>query len=733
MKLFSTLIQRITAVAVVLAMAFGVNAAERTFATLADMQAATDLVDGDVVTITDDVVVEYIFESYYVLKDKSGTATCVNYNYNFSKFNKLRLEGVEEYPETPPVKPGDVFKNYTATVEFTYDMIQLKPELDMDWLEFVGFTAKYVGTADYKPQTTKVTVRQLLDTPDSYIGKVVSLDNASTFLKGFNSYLVQGTDTLKNFRISGLNPEDYPNNIVINQAICLSKYGGGCKVELSMSDYEVGPFTELKALKSSAMTENIPLDLTVQVLRKEVYDGKTYITVMNGSGRYLLNYSGIRILLNTENDVDKNINVGDNINIKTSTAKLSASVKNDDGFTPSLLTLDDHETTIISSGKINYMSIAPEEVSMLNLYEFLPVILNGYVTLSGEPTEEQIAHNIAPATLTSVYGDLNMILLDLTYKPKEGSKYVVTGIMDVPLWMGMSNKTVIVPLSEKDFMSDSYTFNNIEEMLVFGAPISSVVNYKFANPVTVTGIETIKAVGDEDQTQHVVFVADETASLMLKGVVSAKVGDAITAISGYYNSGRSTTVNDGYIDFGVAVNLELDSTGVDVATSGAIIVNPVEVTIAQLLASDEYASKLVKLTDFTYKKVEEIVQDETVTRHFIYQGTDSMAVDASFEWQEDKSEIVGNYYLNGYYTSVIPVVKAKSPVAVDNIISDNTLFVANNVIYAQGAEIEVYDVMGRFIAAGVDVVSIENANQNIFVVKTKYVDGQSFVTKVANR
>ena len=117
MKLFSTLIQRITAVAVVLAMAFGVNAAERTFATLADMQAATDLVDGDVVTITDDVVVEYIFESYYVLKDKSGTATCVNYNYNFSKFNKLRLEGVEEYPETPPVKPGDVFEKYTATVE----------------------------------------------------------------------------------------------------------------------------------------------------------------------------------------------------------------------------------------------------------------------------------------------------------------------------------------------------------------------------------------------------------------------------------------------------------------------------------------------------------------------------------------------------------------------------------------------------------------------------------------
>ena len=342
--------------------------------------------------------------------------------------------------------------------------------------------------------------------------------------------------------------------------------------------------------------------------------------------------------------------------------------------------------------------------------------------------------NIAPATLASVYGDMTMILLDLTYMPKDGSKFVVSGILDVPLWMGQTNKTVIVPLSEKGFMADSYRFDNIAEMIAFGEPISSVVNYNFINPVTVTGIETISAVGDEDQTQNVVFVADETGSLMLKGVISAKVGDAITSVSGYYSDAiPSSKLENGIIDFGVAVALELDSTGVDVATAGAITVNPVEVTIAQLLESDEYASKLVKLTNFTYKEVVEVVQDETVTRHFIYQGTDSMAVDASFKWQENKSEIVGNYYLNGYYTSVIPVVKAKSPVVVENLEADYALFVANNTIYAQGAEIEVYDVMGRLVAIGNDEVAIENLNQNIFVVRTKYFDGQVFVTKVANR
>ena len=221
--------------------------------------------------------------------------------------------------------------------------------------------------------------------------------------------------------------------------------------------------------------------------------------------------------------------------------------------------------------------------------------------------------------------------------------------------------------------------------------------------------------------------------MLLKGTTSCNVGDAITSISGFYSEAvKSTVSSDGIINFGVSNYLELDSTGVELASTGAIKVKPTEVTIAQLLASDEYASKLVKLTDFTYKAVEEVVQDETVTRFFIYQGTDSIAVDASFEWQEDKSEIVGNYYLNGYYTSIIPTIEIKDIDAIEDIASDNILFIANDIIYAEGAEIEVYDVMGRLIIAGHNAVAIENTNHNVFVVKTKYAGGQVYVTKIAN-
>jgi hypothetical protein len=140
----------------------------------------------------------------------------------------------------------------------------------------------------------------------------------------------------------------------------------------------------------------------------------------------------------------------------------------------------------------------------------------------------------------------------------------------------------------------------------------------------------------------------------------------------------------------------------------------------------------VKLSDFTYKAVEEIVQDETITRHYIYQGSDSMAVAASFAEQEDKSSIVGNYYLNGFYTSIIPVSEVEN-VAIENVLVDDAIFVENHTIHAMGATIEVYDVMGRCVSVGVDAVNIENMNQSVFVVKTKYSEGQTFVTKVIIR
>ena len=69
----------------------------------------------------------------------------------------------------------------------------------------------------------------------------------------------------------------------------------------------------------------------------------------------------------------------------------------------------------------------------------------------------------------------------------------------------------------------------------------------------------------------------------------------------------------------------------------------------------------------------------------------------------------------------------------ENVASDNDVYVVNNTIYASGADIEVYDIMGRCVAVGVDAVLVENIGQSIFVVKTRYAEGDAFVTKVVIR
>ena len=648
MKLFSTLIQRITAIAVVLAMAFGANAAERTFATLADMHAATDLVEGDEIKITGDVVFEYSYTTNFVVSDKNGTATCMN-DYCYY---------IGQVIAEQSLKAGDILKNYSGTLTISpIGVYRLEPALDKSKTNFAGGITIEHTNAAYEVKTTKVTIKDLLENPANYDGKVVSLDLATTKTVGFNTYLIQGTDTLKNFVIYGLNDDEYPLELIIKRALFKVNYNGAGSLSMMQQDFDV-TFMSVKSFKATGLTENIEVDLTVQVLKKEVYEGKTYLTVFESTGNKLIDCAGLRILLNTENEVDKKIKVGDVINIKTSTAQYKKWVDTGVYFTHSLVTLDAHETSILENKPIKYYVIYSDNIGVLGLFEFLPVTIAAELTFTGGENKTHKEKNFAQAQLFVGEEETVKIYVDVTKKPADiKDKFHVNGILEIPLWQAKSMNTYVIPLSEKDFFGNSKEFDNIAELLEFGTPMLDVVNYALKNAVTITGIKTIVPISENDQIQNIIFVADATGSLMLRGVISAEVGDAITAVSGYYNSGRPTIVNDDYKDFGVAANLELDSTGVEVVTAVTETIEPIEVTIAQLLASDKYASKLVKLTNFTYKEVDEIVQDETITRHFIYQGTDSMAVDASFKDQKNKSLIIGNYYLNGYYTSIIPTIE----------------------------------------------------------------------------
>ena len=70
---------------------------------------------------------------------------------------------------------------------------------------------------------------------------------------------------------------------------------------------------------------------------------------------------------------------------------------------------------------------------------------------------------------------------------------------------------------------------------------------------------------------------------------------------------------------------------------------------------------------------------------------------------------------------------------VENIEKDNNLFVQNNIVYANGATIDIYDVMGRLVTSGNNTVNVASLNQSVVIVKTTYSDNTQFITKLINK
>ena len=71
--------------------------------------------------------------------------------------------------------------------------------------------------------------------------------------------------------------------------------------------------------------------------------------------------------------------------------------------------------------------------------------------------------------------------------------------------------------------------------------------------------------------------------------------------------------------------------------------------------------------------------------------------------------------------------------SVGNVVADNNLFVADKVVYAEGAQIEIYDIVGREVATGINLVDLSVFDETIVIVKTIYDNDIQFVTKVVVR
>ena len=293
---------------------------------------------------------------------------------------------------------------------------------------------------------------------------------------------------------------------------------------------------------------------------------------------------------------------------------------------------------------------------------------------------------------------------------------------------------VLLPRSKADFLKYLVEFEDIASMKEAGRSPSIDISYKVTSNLVITGFASEKF---DVGTFYHIFAQDASGAIQLNHQFAEmqkryKVGDVITNVVGYYTPGGKTNKNSNSIYYASAPSIDVKTIEASEAEPSVV---PIEVSLADL--DDSYASTLVKIKNVTYNSVNKIMLNgEEVEKPTINQGENWVVVADEYEYVADMGSVTGVYYLSGVLTRLIPRSQADivvDPIAVENVLVDNNLCVKNNVVYAEGAIIEVYDVMGRKIAFGVDNVVVDNINNSVIIVKTTYLNNLQFVTKLVNR
>ncbi len=295
---------------------------------------------------------------------------------------------------------------------------------------------------------------------------------------------------------------------------------------------------------------------------------------------------------------------------------------------------------------------------------------------------------------------------------------------------------VLYPRDKNDFLLELLEFDNIAAMKKAGKSPSRAVSYQINSAMAITGFAS-EEFEDTKTTFYRIFVQDSTGALQLNHQSATlaknyKVGDVITGISGNYLPGGKTYIDDTIVYFASAPSFDIKVESVEKATE-SYVAQPIEVTLEQL--DDSYASQLVVIKNVTYKKENSVnLNGDELTKPMIYQNENWAIVSDEYQYNTDITSITGVYYLYGVMTKIIPRsqqdIVSPNPVDVENVV-DNNLFIDNNVLYAEGASIEVYDMMGRLIAKGDNSVDV-SLQYEIMIVKTVYSDNKQFISKLVN-
>lgn len=297
---------------------------------------------------------------------------------------------------------------------------------------------------------------------------------------------------------------------------------------------------------------------------------------------------------------------------------------------------------------------------------------------------------------------------------------------------------VLLPRSKADFLKDLVEFEDIASMKEAGKSPSIDISYKVKSDMVITGFASEKF---DVGTFYHIFAQDASGAIQLNHQSAEmqkkyKVGDVITNVVGYYTTGGRSYVKDNSLYYASAPSLDVKSMD---KSDKEYEAKPIEVSLANL--DDSYASKLITIKNVTYNSTNKVMLNgEEVEKITINQGKNLVIVTDEYEYAAEMGSVTGVYYLSGVLTKLIPrsqadivVVGYQKPVAVENVSVDNNLFVQNNVVYADGARIEVYDVMGRLLVMGNNFIDLSALNSSIIIVRTEYVNKAQFITKMVNK
>ena len=411
--------------------------------------------------------------------------------------------------------------------------------------------------------------------------------------------------------------------------------------------------------------------------------------------------------------------------------KMSSSVINvEQNIASTLLS----QNNSISMSSYSALLVEDSEEYWVKYDNCLVTTLKGKVITSDELTA---AGCIALRLQNVVAGKYDTVLVANTYYAEVGSpaEAIVCGFVGGYEYADTAY-TALIPRSKTDFLSELMEFDNIAAMRDAGTTPSRDISYKLNSPMAITGFSSVT---DNGYTVYMIFVQDATGYIQLnhnskKLQNELKVGDVITGATGFYvGHGGSSYYTDefGYV-FATAPVLEVEASSI-VASEEQYVAVPVEITLAEL--NDSYASQLVTIKDVKYKQDTVILSTEDKYLPLIYSGDDWVVVDDSYQYGEEITSITGVYFLYSKLTCLIPRSQediVAEGVGIDDVMVDHNIFVSNNTLYANGAQIAIYDVMGRLLIEGSDAVSVANLGTSVIVVRTTYGDTQ-FVTKMVNR